>query len=273
MTHEPTHLDLFSGVAGFALAAQWAGFRTVAFSEIDPYCCRLLAKRFPDVPNLGDIRCADVSPYVGRVDLLTAGVPCQPASVAGKRLGKSDDRWLWPAALAVLGAVRPTFAVLENPCGILALESGVVFEQLLSAMEAHGYSVQPIGIPACAVDAWHPRKRIWIVAHLAGDRRQTRQVSVRSRGQERAATDAHGLGANGAVADAVGQFSAQAAPGQKLPWGNKAGDGRWPEFDPGLLRVVHGLSNRLDRIGALGNAIVPQVAFQILKAIREQLTS
>src|SRR6266705_2119208 len=113
-----THLDLFTGIGGFHIAAEWAGFSTVGFSEIDPYCCNLLSQKWPDVKNYGDIRAADFSELRGRIMVLSAGVPCQPASLAGKRRGASDDRWLWPATLDVVGSVQPAWCIFENPPGI-----------------------------------------------------------------------------------------------------------------------------------------------------------
>src|SRR5258707_12728988 len=97
------HMDLCSGIGGFAIAAEWAGFETVGFAEIDPYCCKLLAQNWPGIPNYGDIRTADFSGLRGSVIVLSAGVPCQPRSLAGKRRGACDNRWSWPATLDVVG--------------------------------------------------------------------------------------------------------------------------------------------------------------------------
>src|SRR5271165_4073414 len=89
------HLDLCTGIGGFHIAAEWAGFETIGFSEIEPYCCKLLGEKWPGIKNYGDIRNAESFRELrGRVDVLSAGVPCQPSSLAGKRRGASDDRWL-----------------------------------------------------------------------------------------------------------------------------------------------------------------------------------
>ena len=203
-----THLDLASGKGGFALAAMWAGFETIAFVEKDDYCQKVLKKHWPDVPIVGDIRdvegikkvvanatrgrfqqCkreqaeTDDFSQMGKVGmeykrtdrkssvtLVTAGLPCQPASVAGKRRGTTDDRWLWPEGLQILSEIQPTWAIFENPTGILTLEEGLVFDDLLSEMESKGYEVQPLVIPACAVNAPHIRDRVWIIAHNEGVR-------------------------------------------------------------------------------------------------------
>src|SRR5258705_12925063 len=113
-----THLDLCTGIGGFHLAADWAGFETVGFSEVEPYCCELLAEKWPEIKNYGDLRTADFGEFTGRITVLSAGVPCQPASLAGKRGGAGDERWLWPAVLDVVGWVQPDWCIFENPDGI-----------------------------------------------------------------------------------------------------------------------------------------------------------
>ena len=106
-----THLDLFSGIGGFALAAKWAGYETIQFVEIDPFCHKVLKKHWPDVPIHSDIKTFDVTKYNGSIDLITGGFPCQPYSVAGKRLGKADDRALWPEMLRIISEIRPAWVI------------------------------------------------------------------------------------------------------------------------------------------------------------------
>lgn len=254
MTNEPTHLDLFSGIGGFALAAQRVGFRTIAFSEIEPYCCAVLLKHWPNVSNSGDIRSLDGGRFRG-VDLLTAGVPCQPASLAGKRRGSVDDRWLWPEALRILGEAKPTFAVFENPPGILTLSGGLEFERLLLAMEGHGYTVQPVVIPACALDARHKRDRVWVVANAENPR-----------GEQPHPTAEKGWSLS--PPEREKGASAIGSSGQALV---DARDRRGWSVEPDVGRMAHGISNRMDRLRCLGNSIVPQVAQVILRGIREMI--
>ena len=154
---KPKHLDLFSGIGGFALGAQAVGFETIGFSEIDPYASAVLKKHWPDIPNYGDVRTV---PAVG-CDLITGGFPCQPFSCAGKRRGAADDRFLWPAMLDVIQRCRPAWVLGENVAGLIDMELDRCFADLENA----GYEVQPLIIPACAVDARHRRYRVWIVAH------------------------------------------------------------------------------------------------------------
>lgn len=167
-----THLDLFTGIGGFHLAAGLAGFETIGFSEVEPYCCQLLWEKWPEIKNYGDVRIArNFEPLRGRVDVLSAGVPCQPASLAGKRKGSSDARWLWPATLDVVGSVNPTWCIFENPPGILSLRE---FETVLLRLETLGYQVRMFSVPANAVGADHLRYRVFIVANSAGDRSRSR---------------------------------------------------------------------------------------------------
>jgi site-specific DNA-cytosine methylase len=163
---KPTHLDLFSGIGGFAIAAQEAGFQTVAFCEADERCRAFLERRWGRKVH-PDVRTLDGKLYRG-VSLLTGGPPCQPASRAGKQGGAGDDRWLWPEALRVLEEALPDCVVFENPPGI----GDVGLDGILSKMGGLGYEVQVFDIPACAVDSPQLRHRLWIVGFLADSRRQ-----------------------------------------------------------------------------------------------------
>lgn len=258
MTHELTHIDLFSGIGGFSLAARWAGFRTVCFSEVDPYTSAVLRKHWPGVPNLGDITRADFGPHAGAT-LLTGGFPCQPFSCAGKQRGKEDHRFLWPAMLEAIATVKPTWIVGENVSGIISME----LDRVLADLEGQGYTAFPLIIPACAVDAKHRRDRVWIVAHSEKLRRHGGehgkhqeeggiQFQIRASGCPLSDTES-----KQAPREGSSRFFAQ--PSQCCGW----------EPEPPVGRVVDGLPNRLDRLKGLGNAIVPQVAFQILKAIAD----
>lgn len=154
-----THIDLFTGIAGFSIAAQRNGFRTVAMCEKDERCRDFLGKAWPGIPIFDDINSFPAEQYFGAT-LVTAGVPCQPASRAGKQRGEEDDRWLWPHAIEVIGHIKPTWAVLENPPGI----GDVGLSGILSNLEEEGYETRVFDIPACAVNAPHRRHRYWIIA-------------------------------------------------------------------------------------------------------------
>lgn len=162
-----THASLFSGIGGFDLAAEWAGWTNAFNCEIDPFCRRVLKYHFPNAEQYEDITKSDFSKWRGRIDVLTGGFPCQPFSLAGKRKGTDDDRYLWPAMLGVIRTVRPRWVVGENVYGIVNWSEGVVFDTVCSDLEAEGYEVQPYIIPACGVGAPHRRDRCWFVAHRA----------------------------------------------------------------------------------------------------------
>lgn len=159
-----THLSLFSGIGGLDLAAEMAGFQTVGQCEWADYPTKVLEKHWPSVPRWRDIRTLTGDSFYEKtgmrtVDVISGGFPCQPFSVAGKRRGKEDDRYLWPEMLRVISELRPTWVVGENVAGIV----NMALDQVYADLENEGYSVQSLIIPACAVDAPHRRDRVCIV--------------------------------------------------------------------------------------------------------------
>ena len=155
------HIDLFTGIMGFSLAAHRAGWKTVAVSEIEPYCCELIKLRMPGVPNLGDIKNYEEWKIDEPIGIITAGFPCQPVSQAGKRSGKEDDRWLWHETLAVVKRIKPDYFIGENVAGLITMG----LDEVCASLEMEGYEVQPVIIPACAKNAPHRRDRVWIIAY------------------------------------------------------------------------------------------------------------
>jgi DNA (cytosine-5)-methyltransferase 1 len=160
-----THASLFSGIGGFDLAATWMNWQNIFQVEIDPYCQLVLQKHFPHAHRYTDIRTFDARPYRGAVDVISGGFPCQPFSVAGKRLGNEDDRALWPEMLRVIREVGPRYVVGENVAGLLSMDGGRVFDGIHTDLENAGYTVETYLIPAVGVGAPHKRDRLWIVAH------------------------------------------------------------------------------------------------------------
>lgn len=160
-----THASLFSGIGGFDLAAEWAGWTNMFNCEIDGFCRKVLKYHFPNAQQYADIRTTDFTVWRGRIDVLTGGFPCQPFSLAGKRRGTEDDRYLCPEMLRAIREIRPEWVVGENVYGFVNWSKGLVFEQVCADLENEGYAVQPFILPACAVDAPHRRDRVWIVAH------------------------------------------------------------------------------------------------------------
>jgi DNA (cytosine-5)-methyltransferase 1 len=153
-------LSLFSGIGGIDLAAEWAGMRVVGQVEIDPFCQTVLARHWPQVRRMADIREVRGDEF-GTIDVVVAGFPCQPASVAGQRRGADDPRWLWPETLRVIGLYQPTWTLLENVPGLISLG----LDTVLSDLDAANYAAWPLLLPAAAVGAPHLRERVFIIGH------------------------------------------------------------------------------------------------------------
>jgi DNA (cytosine-5)-methyltransferase 1 len=164
-----THASLFSGIGGFDLAAEWMGWETAFYCEIDEFPLRMLRHYWPNATEYNDIKTTDFTIWRGRIDVLSGGFPCQPYSSAGKRLGKEDERHLWPEMLRAIREIQPNWVVGENVFGLTNWNGGVVFEEVCVDLESEGYEVQPFILPACGVDAPHRRDRVWFVAHRKGE--------------------------------------------------------------------------------------------------------
>lgn len=273
-----THASLFSGIGGFDLAAEWAGWTNAFNCEIDPFCRKILKYHFPDAEQYGDIRTTDFAVWRDRIDVLTGGFPCQPFSLAGKRKGTEDDRYLWPEMLRVIRAVRPRWVVGENVFGIVNWSEGMVLDTVCSDLEAAGYEVQPYIIPACGVGAPHRRDRCWFVAH-----RTDAGVETMREGQD-------GFHVVGVAADTYGQrcleFQSPGQPSQTQERIAQNGNAKrripsWDDFPtespvcdrndgfPGELADLSFPAWRRESIKACGNAVVPQVPLQIFETINK----
>lgn len=157
-------MSLFAGVGGFDLGLERAGWKCVGQVEIDPYCRAVLAKHWPEVPRMEDVR--DVQGHeFGPVDAVVGGFPCQPHSVAGKRLGNADERHLWPEYARIIRAIRPRWVVAENVPGLRTTAA----DEVIGDLEEAGYAVWPCVVGAWAVGAPHRRERVWIVAHSCNE--------------------------------------------------------------------------------------------------------
>ena len=236
------HLDLFSGIGGFALACRWAGLTTMQFVEIEPYAQKILKKNFPKVPIHSDI-CTFSATNIQRQFILTGSWPCQPFSRAGNQRGNSDDRYLWPEMLRIIRESRPCWVVGENVIEIVKMD----LSKVLSDLENSGYTTQVFRIPACAVGAEHKRERIWLVAN-------TNSEQINNCFHESLTKRSNKITSN--IQNNWYSSSSSITVQQSRSF-----------FESRLDRISHGLPRRVDRIKCLGNAIVPALAFQIVSNI------
>jgi DNA-cytosine methyltransferase len=163
------HGSLFSGIGGFDLASEWMGWENVFHCEWNPFGQKVLNYYWPNAITYHDITKTDFTIHRGRIDILTGGFPCQPYSSAGKRLGKEDERHLWPEMLRAIREIQPGWVVGENVRGLTNWNGGLVFDEVQAELETQGYEVTPFLLPACAVNAPHRRDRIWFIAFNASN--------------------------------------------------------------------------------------------------------
>ena len=331
------HGSLFSGIGGFELAAQWMGWQNIFHCEWNPFDQQVLKHHFPESKSYTDVTKFCATAYAGRIDILTGGFPCQPYSLAGKRLGKEDERHLWPEMLRVVRECTPKYVVGENVRGLVNWNGGLVFEEVCTDLEAEGYSVQPFLLPAAGVGAPHRRDRIWFVAYANDKGGSDGQGSIpRTDGEIRQRNDSskpcnasggvvahtdnagtnnnlrtdssgktqnerrqkiafaehwsHGI--NGNASDTSGKRYTRSSKSREACDKNRQDSKLWqaaskcrqrdwwekfPSFSPicggndGLSKKLDGITFskwRNETIKAYGNAIVPQVALQIFKAIQ-----
>ncbi|GAC1385847.1 MAG: hypothetical protein NVSMB45_15060 [Ginsengibacter sp.] len=242
-----THGSLFSGIGGFDLAAEWMGWDNKFHCEWNEFGQKVLKYYWPEAESFSDITKTDFTKYANRIDVLTGGFPCQPFSLAGEGKGIDDDRFLWPEMLRTIREIQPKWIVGENVYGIISNGGGVVFRQIKSDLEIEGYKIIPTIIPACAVNAEHERKRVWFIAHS------------RSKRLERFNTKWENL-----------RLYKRAAPAI-ISYRNVFERGNGSRYDSEYLRSSNGVPSGLHKesIKSLGNAIVPQVAYQIFKTIEQ----
>jgi DNA (cytosine-5)-methyltransferase 1 len=287
------HGSLFSGIGGFDLAAEWMGWENVFHCEWNPFGQKVLHHYWPQAIQYHDITKTDFTIHRGRIDILTGGFPCQPYSMAGKRLGKEDERHLWPEMLRAIREIAPRYVVGENVLGLTNWNGGLVFDEVHSDLESAGYEVQAVVIPAAAVNAPHGRDRVWFVAKNTmrsgcthGEPEQERTGVREQRNTCTGSSDGFYL-SEGLTADTCHQrlerreeFGGIGGSGKER---NKQPAGRirtdWQNFptqspicggDDGLPIELDGITFskwRNESIKAYGNAVVPQVVFQIFKAI------
>ncbi|HRI01822.1 MAG TPA: DNA (cytosine-5-)-methyltransferase [Saprospiraceae bacterium] len=265
-----THGSLFSGIGGFDLAAKWLEWENVFQVEKDNYCLSILEKNFPKTHRYKDILSFDGSKYKNKITVLSGGFPCQPFSLAGNRKGRNDERYLWGEMLRVITEVKPLYVVAENVPGLLTNENGLAFKQVLTDLENANYKVQTFNIPAASKNAAHYRHRLWFIAHSTsqydcGNIRETKKRQIQQFGNNIKQSNA----TNGNSERCKKQWEPIANETQynstELYWKN-----HWSKWgvEPTICGDNDGLPNRVDRIKALGNAVVPYVVFEIFNTIQ-----
>ena len=242
-----THLSLFTGIGGLDIAAEWAGFTTVGQCEWADYPTKVLEKHWPHVPRWRDIRTLTKEGFYERtgmrtVDLISGGFPCQPFSVAGKRRGREDDRYLWPEMLRVIEELRPRWVVGENVSGLVR----AALDEILESIEQAGYTAWAYTFKACECGALFSGERIAIVA--ASDNR-----CAAMRGNAQFPADDSPSGCGDYHRRGAAEFNT----------------GEWGEIESRPYGVADGVPNRVDRLTCLGNAVVPQQFYPIFRAIAE----
>ena len=326
------HGSLFSGIGGFDLASEWMGWKNVFHCEWMEFPRKVLEYYWPDADSHIDICKTDFKKYANRIDILTGGFPCQPFSLAGKRKGTDDERYLWGEMLRAIQEIKPQWVIAENVFGITNIDGGLVFEQVCVDLEAQGYEVQPYIIPAAAKNAPHRRDRCWFIAYIQCARlehgNQTGNIRTKERTScskgskssnelttngnvKRNATDTNSNGCNECNGNDEINTSERGINAQRnIEPGNDNGNAAntngfrlrrksdrigntkfnskdnapndWQNFptqppvcggDDGLPTELDGITFskwRNESIKGYGNAIVPQIAYQLFQIIEHE---
>ena len=286
------HGSVFSGIGGFDLAAQWMGWDNVFHCEIDEFCRKILGHYWPKAKSYEDITKTDFTIYRGQIDILTGGDPCQPSSIAGLGKGTEDDRYLWPQMFRAIREIHPTWIVNENVNGTI---TNGILDLKIDDLENEGYTCQAYCLPAEAVGALHRRERVWLIANNtdfstnnrgAGKIQETgKKERISERNKIQFLSEPVNLWAEITDTDIERQQEFDNATEPENSEKRISGYfgfgpdtyGNIPRhvIESSIIRMLDGLPEGLDytkrnqRIKALGNAIVPQIAYQLFKAIAE----
>jgi DNA (cytosine-5)-methyltransferase 1 len=284
------HGSLFSGIGGFDLAAEWMGWENVFHCEWMEFPRKVLDYHFPNADSHIDICKTDFKKYANTIDILTGGFPCQPFSLAGKRKGTDDERYLWGEMLRAIQEIKPKFVIAENVFGITNIDGGLVFEQVCLDLENQGYEVQPFVVPACAKNAPHRRDRCWFIAqnplfsgciHRGDDQERTeiREFgNTCSRGTDGIylpkgnATNSKNIGRKNALENGELERGRFRFGNQPPTWDSFPSQSPICGGDDGLPTELDGITFskwRAESIKGYGNAIVPQIAYQLFEIIQE----
>jgi DNA (cytosine-5)-methyltransferase 1 len=269
--HRMKHGSLFSGIGGFDLAAEWMGWENVFHCEWNDFGKKILHYYWPNAIQYDDITKTDFTIHRGQIDILTGGFPCQPYSTAGKRLGKEDERHLWPHMLRAIQEIQPRWVVGENVLGLVNWDDGLVFQEVCADLEAQGYEVQPFVLPAASKGAPHSRQRVWFVAYNVSYSNNN-GLNQRNGNNEKQPSQ-RGI-------NEISNFDKSNGDGNVTDTnGNRINN--WEQFptqspicggDDGLPSELDGITFskwRGESIKGYGNAIVPQVVHTIFQTIEQ----
>ena len=286
-------LDLFSGIGGFSLGLESLGqFETIAFCEKDKFCQKVLQKHWSNIPIIDDVR--RINGKEIKADVVVGGFPCQSISIAGKQKGKDDDRFLFPEMLRVIKEVKPRWIIGENVQNLINISNGTILKEIIEGLEAENFEVQCFSISASSQGAWHKRERVWIIAsntqcnkHQHTSTRQSRTVGLWGFYSEKEKQTSHDLWSKTSRCDAPlgeqknisdsNELRTQVQTKREhssIEMFGSSSKKSWWQTQSELCGIPDGLQYELDkdranRIKALGNSIVPQIAREIGKAIIE----
>lgn len=292
-----THGSLFSGIGACELAAERMGWKNLFHCEVDDFCNKVLDYWFPDSKAYYDVKNTDFSSWRGKVTVLSGGFPCQSFSLAGKRRGEDDDRYLWPYMLRAVRQIKPDYVLGENVIGLtsmvqpsekagveaeaslfseddriyISMEQQYVLERIITDLETEGYSVQTFVIPACAVEAVHRRDRVWIVGKREKEAVDADTISFRRD--------------EGIVHDGISEEPQEKECREIKPCGADSPHDKWREYfsEPLVYRADDEIPQRLSgsaipfkewaakAIKAYGNSMVPDVVYEIFLAIQADI--
>ena len=288
-------LDLFSGIGGFSLGMEATNrIKTIAFVEKDKFCQKVLNKNFKNIPIEEDIRNVKGSNYTA--DIVSGGFPCQPFSVAGKRRGKDDDRYLWDETIRVVAETKPRWFIGENVDGLINIDNGSILQQIQKDLEEESFQVQCLVIPASGIGAWHQRKRVWIIgysehngsssAKIEGRNIETSEWSSQRQNKAKQFERTSRSTNNGSLSNSISKLSngcssttrdssteqQRLVGNEKRNWNEVRSktercseQATWWQTQSKLCGVPNGIStelhkDRANRIKSLGNSIVPEIA-------------
>lgn len=276
--------SLFAGVGGFDLGLEWASMKILWRVEKEDFCLKVLERHWPRSKRYSDIKEVNTN-ELETVDLICGGFPCQPFSIAGKQRGKEDDRYLWPEMLRIIAGLKPRWVIGENVANFQRMG----LDDAISDLESIGYTTWPVIIPACALGAWHRRDRVFIIAHSnrdrcdsGGDYKRKRPIQSHEewnseKGHQewnRGEYDSRKICKDVSNPDSFGKSQQEGCQQDQRRWISNCGQesiSGWEYWaaEPGVGRVANGIPDRMDRIRAIGNAVVPQIVEVIGRYIIE----